>query len=295
MSDTRSISQELSIGEVVSRTFDAYRRGFVKYVLLFAIVEAISGVLTTLVRNAYVLPTLPANPTTDQVSSYLSSLVGTLVPLIAFSAVIALVFIPVAVGATIKMTSEEIEKGQADLAASVKFSVSKLVWMWALGILVGIIVSLGFIALIIPGIILGIMFCMSLNALLIENTGIFGSMTRSRELVSHRWLKTFGTFLVILIIVGIAAAIVNLISSPFGEASTIVSSILSSLYVPLLPIALTVYYYSNLARISPSQGGQAMAPNVPGAQAGLKYCPNCGTQMPASAVYCPKCGIRTVP
>jgi len=295
MSEGQPIGKELGIGEVVSRTFDVYRRGFVKYVLLFAIVEAISGVLTTLVQRTYVLPTLPANPTSDQVSSYLSSLLGTLVPLVAFSLVIALVFVPVAVGATIKMTSEEIEKGRADLGASVRFSVSKLPWMWALGLLVGIIVGLGIIALVIPGIILGIMFCLSLNALLIEDKGVLGSMTRSRELVSHRWLKTFGTFVVLIIIVGIASAIVSLVSSPFGDASTVVSSILSSLYVPLLPIALTVYYYSNLARTSPSQGVQAAAPTTPGAQPGMKYCPNCGTQMPASAVYCPKCGIRTVP
>jgi hypothetical protein len=295
MSDPLPINQELGIGEVISRTFDVYRRGFVKYVMLFIVVEAISGVLTTLVQRAYILPTLPANPTSDQVSSYLSSLVGTLIPLVAFSALIALVFVPIAVGGTIKMTSEEIEKGKADLAASVKFSASKLVWMWALGILVGIIVGLGLIALIVPGIILGIMFCLSLNALLIENTGVLGSMSRSRELVSHRWLKTFATFLIVIIIVAIAQAIVSLISGPFGEASTVVSSILSSFYVPLFPIALTVYYYSNVARVSPSQGPQVAMPTTPGAQVGVKYCSNCGTQMAAAAVYCPKCGIRQVP
>jgi len=58
---------------------------------------------------------------------------------------------------------------------------------------------------------------------------------------------------------------------------------------------VTVYYYSNLARVSPSQATQpAIAPST-GPQSGMKYCSNCGTQMPAAAVYCPKCGIRTVP
>ena len=28
------------------------------------------------------------------------------------------------------------------------------------------------------------------------------------------------------------------------------------------------------------------------AQAGLKYCPSCGTQMPAAAGFCPKCGAK---
>jgi len=295
MAEGQPITQELSIAEVVSRTFDLFRRGFVKYVLLFAVVEAISGTLTTLVQRAYVLPTLPANPTPDQVSNWIPGFFGALVPLVGISALIALVFIPVAVGTTIKMAWGEIEKGQVDLAASVRFSISKLVWMWALGIIVGIIVGLGLLALIIPGIILGIMFSLSLTALLIENAGVLGSMSRSRELVSHRWLKTFGIFLIFVIIIAIAGAIVGVISSPFGIASNVVSSILSSLYVPLLPVAMTVYYYSSVARMPTSQGAQpSLAPSA-GPQAGMKYCSNCGTQMPAAAVYCPKCGIRTVP
>jgi len=295
MSEVQPITQELGIGEVVSRTFDLFRRGFVKYVLLFAVVEAISGILTTLVQRAYVLPSLPPNPTPDQVSNWIPGFLGALVPLVGFSALIALVFIPVAVGTTIKMASAEVEKGQVDLAASVKFSISKLVSMWALGIIVGILVTLGLIALIIPGIILGIMFCLSLNVLLIENAGVLGSMSRSRELVSHRWLKTFGIFIIFIIIVAVAGAIVDAIASPFGIASNVVSSILSSLYVPLLPIAVTVYYYSNVARMSPLQGTQpTMGPST-GPQPGMKYCSNCGTQMPAAAVYCPKCGIRTIP
>ena len=295
MSGGQPITQELSIGEVVSRTFDLFRRGFVKYVLLFAVVETISGVLTTLVQRAYVLPSLPPNPTPDQVSNWIPGFFGALVPLVGLSALVALVFIPVAVGTTIKMASEEIAKGQVDLGASVKFSISKLVWMWVLGILVGVLVGLGLIALVIPGIVLGIMFCLSLNALLIEDAGVLGSMSRSRELVSHRWLKTFAVFIIFIIIVALAGAIVGVISSPFGIASNVVSSILSSLYVPLLPIAVTVYYYSNAARTSPPQGAQQAMPPSTGPQPGMKYCSNCGTQMPAAAVYCPKCGIRTVP
>jgi len=295
MTEGDGIGQELSIGEVVSRTFDLFRRSFVNYVLLFAVVETISGILMALVQRAYVLPKLPANPTPDQVSNWVPGFFGALVPLVGFSALIALVFVPIAVGATIKMASEEIQKGQVDLVASVRFSISKLVWMWALGIIVGIIVGLGFIALVIPGIILGIMFSLSLTALLIENAGVLGSMSRSRELVSHRWLKSFVVFLIFVIIVAVASAIVGAISSPFGIAGNVVSSILSSLYVPLLPIAVTVYYYSNVARMSPPQGPQPAMPPTTGPQLGMKYCSNCGTQMPVAAVYCPKCGIRTVP
>jgi hypothetical protein len=41
-------------------------------------------------------------------------------------------------------------------------------------------------------------------------------MGRSRQLVSHRWAKTFGTFLVLAIIVLIASLIFSAITAPLG-------------------------------------------------------------------------------
>lgn len=47
-----------------------------------------------------------------------------------------------------------------------------------MGIVAGIIVSLGLIALIVPGIILAIMFLPVLPVVMIENQGVIGSATR---------------------------------------------------------------------------------------------------------------------
>jgi hypothetical protein len=290
----QGIARELSLGEVISKTFELYRRNFTKYFVLFAIVGGIIGIATTLATNVFIskLQTPPINPTLQQILAWLSGLLGPLLAYIAVLSIVYLVFYPVAEGGTIKMTSEMIEKGTADLGQSVKFAISKLIWMWALGLVVGIIVILGYLALLIPGIILEIMFSLALPALLVENTGVIGSMGRSRELVSHRWLKTFATFLVLVIIIIVFAVVLSLVTIPFGPAAGIVSSILSAFYSPLVPIALTVYFYSNRARISPSQTGQqSMAPTAI-VQPGMKFCPQCGAQLDASAMFCPRCGAR---
>jgi len=151
---------------------------------------------------------------------------------------------------------------------------------------------LGFIALIVPGIILAIMFALSIPVLLTENKGVLESMGRSRELVGHRWLKTFATFIVIGIIFVIASLIVSAISGPFAVGSPVVSGVLSAFYQPIIPIALTVYYYSNLARITQLPASQTtMAPSAT-VQAGMKFCPNCGTQLASSAAFCSKCGAK---
>ena len=292
MQPEQGIGRELGLGEVISKTFEVYRRDFGKYFVLFAIVGVIVQVVTTLAQQAFVLPILPVNPTPQQFSSWFSALFGALVLLIAVIFVVNIVFSTIAEGSAIKLASEQITKGQVDFGASIRFAVSRLLSIWALSIIVGIIVLLGFIALIVPGIILAIMFSVALPVLLIENKGVTESMGRSRELVRNRWLKTFATFLVLGIIILVASFIVSAISGSLGILGPVVNGILSALYQPLLPILMAVYYYSNLARISqPPPGQMTMGPTAT-FQPGMKLCPTCGTQNISSSTFCTKCGAR---
>jgi len=286
MQPEQGIGRELGLGEVISKTFEVYRREFAKYFVLFAIVGVIVQVVITLAQQTFVLPNLPVNATPQQFSAYFSALFGALLLLFVVIFVVNIVFSTIAEGSAVKLASEQITKGQASLGAAVKFAFSKLLSIWALSILVG------FIALIVPGIILAIMYSLALPVLLIENKGVTESMGRSRQLVSHRWAKTFGTFLVLGIIVIIASLIFGAISAPLGIISPVVNGILSAFYQPLFPILMAVYYYSNLARISqPPPGQMPMGPPVT-FQAGMKLCPTCGAQNVSSATFCTKCGAR---
>jgi len=296
VSSGTSITQELGLGDVISRTFELYRRNFAKYFVLFVVVEAIIGVVSTLARGAFPLPTLPANPTNQQVIDWAPGFFGTLVVYVGIIGIVSLVVGTIAAAGTIRMASEEIEGRPIGLGEAVSFAVRKMVWVWVLGLVVGIIVGLGLIALVVPGIILAIMFSMALPSLLIENTGILGSMSRSRELVGHRWGKTFATFLVLGIIVVVIAIVLSLVAAAFGSASTLVSDVLSAFYQPILPVASVVYFYSNRARITPTQAGMGVGQGPVGPTAmpalGMKFCPNCGTQLVSSATFCSMCGAK---
>src|SRR5438309_2906676 len=290
MQPEQGISRELGLGEVISKTFEVYRRGFAKYFVLFTVVGVIVQVVTTLAQQAFVLPTLPVNPTPQQFSSWFSALFAAFFLLIGVIFVVNIVFSTIAEGSSVKMASVQITKGQVSLGASIRFAVSRLLSIWALSIIVGIIVVLGFIALIIPGIILAIMYSLALPVLLIENKGVMESMGRSRQLVSHRWAKTFGTFLVLGIIVLIASFIVSAISGSLGILGPVVNGIISALYQAIIPILMDVYYYSNIARISqPPPGQMPMGPTAT-FQPGMKLCPTCGTQNVSSSTFCTKCG-----
>lgn len=299
------IDRELSIGEILNKTVDLYRNNLVNFVLLFAVVEVIIGVLGYAI-SVYAGITIGSMALGTGTGVAIGALFGALALALLLTFVVTVIFIPVAEGATIKMASEEINGQKIELMPAVKWAFSKIISLWAVFIVVGFIVVLGFIALIIPGIILAIMFALAIPVVIIEGKGVFEAMSRSRQLVGGRWLKTFVTFLVIGIIVAVVSTVVNIIAGLAGPGAGILSSILSALWQPVVPIALTVFYYSNVARTSGAQPGQStmgtmapaassgMAPMAPsGTQSpGMKFCANCGTQMPSSAVFCPKCGAR---
>ncbi|MCL5068389.1 MAG: hypothetical protein M1368_08580, partial [Thaumarchaeota archaeon] len=179
MPEGQPITRELSLSEVVSKTFQLYGRDFVKYLILFLIIEAIIGVLTSVLQRGIVLPLPPVNATPQETLAWASSFLEASAALVAITGLVTWVFYPIAYGTAVKLASEQIEKGYVDFALSVRYAVSQLLWMWVVGIVVGILVILGFIALIVPGIILSIMFSLVLPIIVIERSG-FQSLGISR-------------------------------------------------------------------------------------------------------------------
>lgn len=287
--DGQRITRELELGEVVSKTFELFRREFVKYVVLFLVVQAIEGVLDVLVRRTVSVPAVPSGASSAQVVSSSVGILGAEFSLIVLIGLVTLIFYPVVYGGAVKMAADEIQNGRADLGASVRFAISKLVSLWVVGIVVGIIVLLGFVALIVPGIILSIMFSLVIPVIMVENSGALASLGRSRELVGHRWLKTLGLLIVFGIMIGIITIVVSLATTPLGDAGTVLADTISALYAPLIPIFLAVYYYSNVARIAPP-----MPPTPPPSmfQASTRFCPACGARVDQAATFCPNCGTK---
>ncbi len=292
MGSQEGVTKELGVGEVISKTFDLYKLEFVKYFILFLVLYAVYGAVLTAVQNAVVVQSVPTNANGTQIATWFRDNAGALLGSGLVRLLVLVVFIPIIYGSAIKMASDQIKASPVDLGASIRYGMSKLLWVWVVSLVVGIIVIIGLIALVIPGIILAIMFSLVLPVLMIENTDVVKTMSRSRELVGHRWLKTFLIFLVFGIIIVIASVIAGAIGGLFGAGSTEVTNILSAFYLPIIPVGLTVYYYSNLARTVPVQAGPTSAPSGPVAPPGSKFCTNCGVQLDASATFCSKCGAK---
>jgi hypothetical protein len=99
--------------------------------------------------------------------------------------------------------------------------LGSLLW---LSILFGVLVGLGFIALILPGIWLMTVWSVAVPALMFEHVGGLRALGRSFELVRGRWWATFAELLVAVIMLGVVLFVVGLIFRGIESGLTIDST-----------------------------------------------------------------------
>ena len=249
--DSKNLLRELSIGEILSQTFNLYSRNFVQYVIPFLAAGILTGLVTIAVRSTIIIPAAPIHPTSQQLLAWFPTYLVATVTSLFLSGIVSWIASSVTSGITIKFTSDIVERGQANLQTAFNFTLLKLLSLLAASIITGILIVLGFIAFIVPGLIIALMFSLIYPAIMLEGTGVLGSLSRSRVLVSNRWQKTFGLLFLLGIIVAIFNGVFVLIASPFGVVSPLISGILTALITPIFPIAITLYYYSMKARTLP--------------------------------------------
>lgn len=300
--------RELDLGETLGQTFNLYFSKFWLFFIPFLIAGLITGAWGKVVSWMFPMPAQPdltAPP--DVLLSYLLSLLGVLLATAFLSILIGWIINTIASGMAVKVASDILQKRNVDLSETLNYTASRLPSLLVAGIITGLLIAIGLICLVVPGIILAIMFSLIVPAIVIERTDALESLSRSRRLVGGRWLKTFGLLLVIYIIIIIAGLIFGAISSLFGPADWIISSFLTALVSPILPIALTLYYYTMVAReqppptppatpptpptpaTPPAPSEQPPSPPEPSAKI---YCVYCGAENPPDAIFCQKCGKK---
>ncbi|MGH3468267.1 MAG: hypothetical protein ACRDQF_11110 [Thermocrispum sp.] len=199
----------LSMSEIFTATLDTLRR---HAALLFGtslVVLAVTRVLVNWLTAPMLrdLPRLPARPTQGQFNEYLFALM----PISGIDTAIstlALVFISgiatVAVGRAV--LGQPISFGEA--AADLKPRILPLI---GLTLLVSLVVALGLLALVVPGVWLAILLALAAPALVLERCTIVQALTRSRELVRNHWWRIFGILaLVFVVILGVNALAVTI-------------------------------------------------------------------------------------
>lgn len=110
-----------------------------------------------------------------------------------------------------------------------------------LSIVMSLLIMVGFVLLIIPGIILSVWFVFSTFILVLENGAIIESLKKSREYVRGKWWAIFGRLIAMSLFILLLGMLISLITV-FMPAHAITEAIVSALTVLLAPIAMAYMY-----------------------------------------------------
>jgi hypothetical protein len=230
--------------------------------LPFLISGIIIGIFTYAITSSFPLPTPPSIPTSpgaplpyEELIEWFFALLSAIIVIGILSGLVLWIVGTTITGVVIKNASDQIEKGTSNLGVSFNFAISKLPSLLVAQFVAGILIVIGMLLFIVPGIIIAIMFLLVLPAIIIEQKGTFESLGRSKKLVSNRWLKTFALLLVLGIIVLIVGGIAYVLAMPFSTIHPIVNPLITSIIPafvsPIYSIAITYLYYAMVAREIP--------------------------------------------
>ncbi|HSD81331.1 MAG TPA: hypothetical protein VLB47_11735, partial [Solirubrobacteraceae bacterium] len=142
---------------------------------------------------------------------------------------------------------QDMEDGRRDFSVGELFSSVRpfVATLIGAGILAGLGIGIGFILLIVPGLILLTWWALIAPVIVLERTGVMASFGRSRELVRGNGWPVFGIIVLLAIVQALAAGILRGIAIGISDtrvADAVGSYVGNVLVAPLTGIAATVVY-----------------------------------------------------
>src|SRR3984885_16232006 len=129
-------------------------------------------------------------------------------------------------------------------------------------ILAGIGIAIGFVLIIVPGLILLTFWSLIVPSIVIGGEGVFGSFRKSwRTVRGYAW-HVFGTYVLVflILIVGEIVISVILLALPYAWRNFVADVVAGTLVAPYLATVVTLVYY----RLTAAHG-QTAEPAAPGA------------------------------
>jgi len=129
------------------------------------------------------------------------------------------------------------------------------------GILAGIAIAIGFVLIIIPGLILLTIWAVIAPSIVVEDKGVFEAFGRSRELVrGHGW-QVFGAVVLAFLIVFAVGLVASIIGAAIGDVGRVILGTAANVATaPVAALVSSILFFD----LGGGAGGSAMpAPAAP--------------------------------
>ena len=240
--------QQIDIGRVVSRGFEVIRRNAAPYIGVAVLLGGLPGFLLE-------FATLDAVETANPAAMFLS-------PLFWGAMLFSWLCGSVLQAALVRSSILDLGGRPADIGGSLTAALGLLLPLIGLAILTGIIMMIGFILLIVPGIIFYVIFSVAVPVLVEERPGVIGSMERSVALTrGSRW-QVFGVLAIFVLFYMAVSMVLGVLGGVAGAGSQIVQLIVSSVTgvaVSLVLAALLASLYVELRTVKEGATTESLA------------------------------------
>jgi hypothetical protein len=136
------------------------------------------------------------------------------------------------------------------------------------GILAGIAIGIGFLLVVIPGLILLTIWSVIAPVIVVERSGVMASFGRSRELVRGNGWQVFGVIFVVFLISAVVGAILGAIGAGISDSvgmRILFNLIASTITAPIAALAAATIYFRLLAIKGEAGAATPEAPLPPAA------------------------------
>ncbi|HMF78511.1 MAG TPA: glycerophosphoryl diester phosphodiesterase membrane domain-containing protein [Bryobacteraceae bacterium] len=240
----------LTVGEILDRTFTLYRRHF----LLFIGISAVPQVMVLAFQLARTLLSSGSGPRRIDLAAGYSLGAGLLFVATLLISLIATLF---SQGATIFAVSDLYLRRPVTLSDCLRRAWAEIGTVFGVGLLNGLAVLVGTIALVIPGFYILCRLSIATPAALIERRGPQDALSRSWSLTKENTGRAF-VLLLVYFVISIAGAM--LIGVPFGigvvtsrnnpaalqlwtSLAAMGNALVNILVIPILLIATCLFYF----------------------------------------------------
>jgi hypothetical protein len=246
------VLKPLDIGQTIDAAIQLYAKNAVQLWQLVAIVIIPIEFIEVILRRV----TLPSDVFLHNGTLYTAGATSTTSSNVALLivALLGLFGQLLATGAVFKLQLDAYLGRPHEIRESFDYAFARhrlLSLLW-IGVISTVMIVVGLILLIIPGVYLFVAVSLAVPVLMLEGLRGMGAISRSMSLVSGRWWQTFGRLVVGLIMYIVAVFIIGAIAGAISHATTnvtlyeviqgVVGALISILLAPFFAALINVIY-----------------------------------------------------
>ncbi|HXQ15684.1 MAG TPA: hypothetical protein VN814_13770 [Caulobacteraceae bacterium] len=213
-----------NIGQVISRLFGVVSRNFVLLLLLALLLVGLPGAMLAYAQVSVLGDMLSAQNGGDPNAAFAAMFSPARVGLGIAGALIGVVGNAALQGAVIHASVSDLSGRRATFGECLSTGFRFFLPLFCIGLIVAICCFFGYLIFFVPGVLLGLAWCVAAPAEVVERTGIFAAFSRSADLTRNNRAAIFALIIAFFVAVFIVQMVLNAVGQigfGFGSAAVL--------------------------------------------------------------------------